>query len=92
VWYNTEAGKTIEGRPVPFVFSNTTSVHVSSFYTRYPVLWALNIMNITDMILKDIKVNAIATRAPYFSKWVQNTGGLDTMDARNVNLTSLWYQ
>ncbi|KAF2645956.1 putative galacturan 1,4-alpha-galacturonidase C [Massarina eburnea CBS 473.64] len=92
VWYNTEAGNTIEGRPMPFVFWNVSDVSVSNFHIKDPQLWALNIMNGTDMAFKNIKVNATATQAPYGKNWVQNTDGFDTMDAHNISLDGLWYQ
>ncbi|KAF2790444.1 glycoside hydrolase family 28 protein [Melanomma pulvis-pyrius CBS 109.77] len=91
-WYTSEAGNTQEGRPMPFVFWNVTNVQVSNFHIKDPALWALNIMNGTHMTFSDIKVNATATQAPYGANWVQNTDGFDTMDARNVSLTGLWYQ
>lgn len=77
---------------MPFVFWNVSDVSVSDFHIKDPQLWALNIMNGTNMHFKNIKVNATATQAPYGSNWVQNTDGFDTMDTRNVTLDGLWYQ
>ncbi|KAF1948889.1 putative galacturan 1,4-alpha-galacturonidase C [Byssothecium circinans] len=92
VWYNTEAGDTQVGRPMPFVFWNVSDVSVSNFHIKDPQLWALNIMNGTNMAFNNIKVNATATQAPYGENWVQNTDGFDTMDAKNISLDGLWYQ
>ncbi|ORX95694.1 polygalacturonase [Clohesyomyces aquaticus] len=92
VWYTAEAGKTQPGRPMPFVFWNVSSVSVSNLYIKDPQLWAINIMNGTDMTFNNMLVNATATKAPYGVNWVQNTDGFDTMDANNVTLTNFWYQ
>ncbi|KAF2703560.1 glycoside hydrolase family 28 protein [Pleomassaria siparia CBS 279.74] len=92
IWFNTEAGTTLPGRPMPFVFWNVSDVHVTNFHIKDPPLWALNIMNGTNMVFQDIKVNSTATQAPYGENWVQNTDGFDTMDAKNVTLDGLWYQ
>jgi galacturan 1,4-alpha-galacturonidase len=91
-WYTSEAGTTLEGRPMPFVFWNASNTHVSNFHIKDPQLWALNIMNGTNMSFQNIKVNATASQAPYGKNWVQNTDGFDTMDARNISLDGLWYQ
>lgn len=77
---------------MPFVFWNVSDVSVSDFHIKDPQLWALNIMNGTNMYFKNIKVNATATKAPYGKNWVQNTDGFDTMDTRNITLDGLWYQ
>ncbi|GAB1200721.1 hypothetical protein APSETT444_010097 [Aspergillus pseudonomiae] len=92
VWYTAEAGTTQPGRPMPFVFWNVSDVHVDNFYVKDPPLWALNIMNGTDMQFNNIYCNATAVDAPYGENWVQNTDGFDTMDARNIRLTNFVYQ
>ncbi|KAL9625433.1 MAG: hypothetical protein Q9160_000496 [Pyrenula sp. 1 TL-2023] len=92
VWYTVEAGYTLPGRPMPFVFWNVSQVAVQSFFVKEPQLWSINIMNGTNMVFDDIYVNATATQAPYGKNWVQNTDGFDTMDARNIQLTNFIYQ
>ncbi|KAL9116029.1 MAG: hypothetical protein Q9227_000397 [Pyrenula ochraceoflavens] len=91
-WYTAEAGYTLPGRPMPFVFWNVSQVTVQSFFVKQPQLWSINIMNGTDMTFDDIYVNATATKAPYGKNWVQNTDGFDTMDSRNIVLTNFIYQ
>lgn len=91
-WYNAEQAKTREGRPMPFVIWNVSSVSVRGFNIWQPALWALNIMNGTDLVFEDIYVNATATKAPWGKNWVQNTDGFDTMDVNNVSLRNLTYQ
>lgn len=91
-WYTLEAGVTKPGRPMPFVFWNVSDVTVRNFEVKDPPLWAINIMNGTDMWFDNIVSNATATQAPYGSNWVQNTDGFDTMDAHNIRLTNFWYQ
>ncbi|RAQ50290.1 galacturan 1 [Aspergillus flavus] len=92
VWYTAEAGNTQPGRSMPFVFWNVSDVHVDNFYVKDPQLWALNIMNGTNMQFNNITCNATAVDAPYGENWVQNTDGFDTMDARNIRLTNFVYQ
>lgn len=96
-WYVAEAaspvGETLPGRPMPFVFWNVSDVHVSNFYIRDPQLWALNIMNGTNMAFANITVNATAPTAPQNgTNWIQNTDGFDTMDATNIQLDNFTYQ
>ncbi|KAK8235662.1 putative galacturan 1,4-alpha-galacturonidase C [Phyllosticta capitalensis] len=91
-WYTAEEGFTRPGRPMPCVFWNVSDVTVRNFAIRQPPLWALNIMNGTDMLFENIYVNATASRAPWGTNWVQNTDGFDTMDATNITLTNLTYQ
>ena len=55
-------------------------------------LWAINIMNGTNLWFDDIYVNSTAVNAPYGKNWVQNTDGFDTMDAYNIGLTNFVYQ
>jgi polygalacturonase len=91
-WYNAEEAHTKPGRPMPFVFWHVKEVTVKNFYVVQPQLWAINIMNGTNMLFDNIYVNATASRAPWGKNWVQNTDGFDTMDARNVKLFNLIYQ
>ncbi|PLB46848.1 galacturan 1,4-alpha-galacturonidase C [Aspergillus steynii IBT 23096] len=92
VWYTAEAGDTQPGRPMPFVFWNASEVNVENFYVKDPQLWALNIMNGTNMRFNNIYCNATAVNAPWGENWVQNTDGFDTMDAHNIQLTNFVYQ
>ncbi|KAK5132438.1 hypothetical protein LTR08_009049 [Meristemomyces frigidus] len=92
VWYTAEAGDTQPGRPMPFVFWNVSDVTVSNFKVLQPPLWSLNIMNGTDMSFENITCNATATQVPYGENWVQNTDGMDTMDANNIKLKNFIYQ
>lgn len=55
-------------------------------------LWALNIMNGTNMSFTNITSNSTALLAPYGTNWVQNTDGFNTMDAHNISLTNFYYQ
>ncbi|KAF1928370.1 glycoside hydrolase family 28 protein [Didymella exigua CBS 183.55] len=96
-WYVAEAaspvGDTQPGRPMPFVFWNVSDVSVSNFYVRDPQLWAINIMNGTNMAFANITVNATAPSAPKNgTNWIQNTDGFDTMDANNILLENFVYQ
>ncbi|KAK6336474.1 hypothetical protein TWF696_002025 [Orbilia brochopaga] len=91
-WYNAEHGSTQEGRPMPFVFWNVSQVTVNNFFVRQSPLWAINIMNGTDMYFTNITSNSTAHSAPYGSNWVQNTDGFNTMDARNIYLKGFTYQ
>ncbi|KAI8199042.1 putative galacturan 1,4-alpha-galacturonidase C [Colletotrichum sp. SAR 10_76] len=90
-WYTSEAGETVEGRPMPFVFWNVSDVSVRNFYIKQPQFWAYNIMNGTDMVFQNISNNATATKAPGRYNWVQNTDGFDTMDARNISVKGFEY-
>ncbi|ORY65031.1 pectin lyase fold/virulence factor [Pseudomassariella vexata] len=91
-WYTAEGGDTQPGRPMPFVFWNVSEVVVEHFYVKDSPLWALNIMNGTNMWFDDIEVNSTAANAPYGANWVQNTDGFDTMDANNIVLTNFRYR
>ncbi|KAF9880240.1 extracellular exo-polygalacturonase [Colletotrichum karsti] len=91
VWYTAEAGETVEGRPMPFVFWNVSDVTVKNFHIRQPQFWAYNIMNGTNMYFENISSNATATKAPSRYNWVQNTDGFDTMDARNITVKGFEY-
>lgn len=95
-WYEAEAaspvGDTQPGRPMPFVFWNVSDVTVSNFYVVQPQLWAINIMNGTNLAFDHIYVNATAPNAPWGDNWVQNTDGFDTMDASNVRLSNFVFQ
>jgi galacturan 1,4-alpha-galacturonidase len=78
---------------MPFVFWNVSDVSVSNFYIRDPQLWAINIMNGTNMAFANITVNATAPSAPRNgTNWIQNTDGFDTMDANNILLENFVYQ
>jgi galacturan 1,4-alpha-galacturonidase len=91
-WYNAEKKVTQPGRPMPFVFWNTSEVLVEHFFVKDSPLWALNIMNGTNMWFDDINCNSTALNAPWGTNWVQNTDGFDTMDANNIKLTNMFYQ
>ncbi|KAF9250788.1 CAZyme family GH28 [Penicillium roqueforti] len=91
-WYTAEKGDTQPGRPMPFVFWNVSDVSVENFYVKDPQLWAVNIMNGTNMRFNNIYCNATAVDAPYGENWVQNTDGFDTMDVQNVQLSNFVYQ
>ncbi|KAB5572001.1 glycoside hydrolase family 28 protein [Coniochaeta sp. 2T2.1] len=91
-WYNAEQAVTQPGRPMPFVFWNVSDVMVEHFFVKDSPLWAINIMNGTNMWFDDIYVNSTAVNAPFGKNWVQNTDGFDTMDAYNIGLTNFVYQ
>jgi galacturan 1,4-alpha-galacturonidase len=92
VWYSAEAGNTKPGRPMPMVFWNTSEVVVERFFVKQPPLWAINIMNGTNMRFDNVLVNATALSAPWGKNWVQNTDGFDTMDCKNISLTNFVFQ
>ncbi|KAK3675170.1 hypothetical protein LTR78_005104 [Recurvomyces mirabilis] len=97
LWYydergNSTVGATRPGRPMPFVFWNVSDVAVSNFYIDQPQLWSINMMNATDMVFDNIRVNATSPQAPEGYNYVQNTDGFNTMDTRNVLLTNFIYQ
>ena len=77
---------------MPFVLWGVARVTLRNFSILQPQLWALNVMNGTDLEFSNIYVNATATKAPWGQNWVQNTDGFDTMDARNVRLVNFVYQ
>ncbi|KAI4595793.1 hypothetical protein KJ359_006430 [Pestalotiopsis sp. 9143b] len=91
VWYTEEAGDTQPGRPMPFVLWNVSNVIVEDFSIWQPQLWSFNIMNGTNISVKNLAVNASATKAPSGDNWVQNTDGFDTMDVRNLTLRNFTY-
>ncbi|KAI5243005.1 pectin lyase-like protein [Aureobasidium subglaciale] len=92
VWYTAEAGHTVPGRPMPFVFWNVSDVTVKKFFIIDPPLWSFNIMNGTNMWVDELYCNATATQANASQNWVQNTDGFDTMDSKNIRLTNFVYQ
>lgn len=65
---------------------------LAAVFVKQPQLWAVNVMNGTNMWFDDIYVNATALSAPWGKNWVQNTDGFDTMDAHNIALTNFVYQ
>lgn len=78
---------------MPFVLWNVSFVTVSNFYVRDPQLWAINIMNGTNLSFTNITVNATAPSAPKNgTNWIQNTDGFDTMGTSNVVLRNFVYQ
>lgn len=77
---------------MPFVLWNVSNVEVNDFQILQPPLWALNIMNGTNLHFKNITCNATAFSAPYGKNWVQNTDGFDTMDVHNATLDGFTYQ
>ncbi|PLB54605.1 putative extracellular exo-polygalacturonase [Aspergillus steynii IBT 23096] len=91
LWYTDEAGTTKPGRPIPFQLWNISNVIVQNFAVLEPQLWAINIMNGTNLEFENIHVNATATKAPSGKNWVQNTDGFDTMDTENVRLKNFTY-
>jgi polygalacturonase len=77
---------------MPFVLWAVSRVTLRNFSILQPQLWALNVMNGTDLNFENIYVNATATKAPWGQNWVQNTDGFDTMDVRNAKLVNFVYQ
>ncbi|RMZ20319.1 hypothetical protein D0859_15681 [Hortaea werneckii] len=97
VWYyaergNDTVGATQPGRPIPFQLWNVSDVTIKNFHVVQPQLWAINMMNATDIVADNIYVNATSPEAPPGYNWVQNTDGFNTMDTRNVHLTNFVYQ
>lgn len=80
-------------------------MHVSNFAVEQPQLWAINIMNGTNIHFDNMRVSAVSSAAPEGAEWVQNTDGFgtpkdylrskltltDTMDAKNITLTNFTY-
>lgn len=54
---------------------NVSNVIVEDFSIWQPQLWSFNIMNGTNISVKNLAVNASATKAPSGDNWVQNTDG-----------------
>jgi galacturan 1,4-alpha-galacturonidase len=83
IWYFDErnetkgatVGATRPGRPMPFVLWNVSDVTVSNFHVVQPQLWAINMMNATNIVFDNIYVNATSPEAPHGVNWVQNTDG-----------------
>lgn len=83
VWYYDErnetegatVGATRPGRPMPFVLWNVSDVDVRNFHVVQPQLWAINMMNATNVVFDNIYVNATSPEAPKGINWVQNTDG-----------------
>ena len=69
---------------MPFVFWNVSDVYVNSFMVKDSPLWALNIMNGTDMTFHDITCNSTAVNAPFGTNWVQNTDGFGASRTRKT--------
>jgi len=61
---------------MPFVLWNVSDVTVRNFFVKDPALWAINIMNGTNMIFDKISVNATSTLQPYGGGWDANTVGV----------------
>jgi galacturan 1,4-alpha-galacturonidase len=86
IWYFDErnetkgatVGATRPGRPMPFVLWNVSDVTVSNFHVVQPQLWAINMMNATNIVFDNIYVNATSPEAPHGVNWVQNTDGFST--------------
>jgi galacturan 1,4-alpha-galacturonidase len=86
IWYFDErnetkgatVGATRPGRPMPFVLWNVSDVAVSNFHVLQPQLWAINMMNATNIVFDNIYVNATSPEAPHGVNWVQNTDGFST--------------
>jgi galacturan 1,4-alpha-galacturonidase len=74
-WFNAEEAHTQPGRPMPFVLWNVTSVVVRDFFVKQPPLWAVNVMNGSNLVFENLYVNATASKAPWGKNWVQNTDG-----------------
>ncbi|KAK6835868.1 hypothetical protein RU639_002288 [Aspergillus parasiticus] len=91
IWYTADEGNTTQGRPMPFNIWNVTDVSVKNFYVKQPQLWSINLMNGTNVLLENIVVSAKSTKQPDGENWVQNTDGLDTMDANHVQVTNFTY-
>ncbi|CAG8961650.1 hypothetical protein HYFRA_00006187 [Hymenoscyphus fraxineus] len=91
-WYDAEEAVTRVGRPMPFNLWNVSEVRVENFYIKDSPLWALNVMNGTNMHFENITCNSTALRVPYGVNWVQNTDGFDTMDSHNISLLNFTYQ
>jgi galacturan 1,4-alpha-galacturonidase len=91
-WYNDEKEYTQPGRPMPLVFWHVNQVSLTNFYVVQPPLWAINVMNGTNLWFENIYVNATASKAPWGKNWVQNTDGWDTMDVKNATLKNFVYQ
>ncbi|KAI3298670.1 CAZyme family GH28 [Penicillium roqueforti] len=95
---NHAAGFIITGHNITIDGYGTGSIDgngntcVENFYVKDPQLWAVNIMNGTNMRFNNIYCNATAVDAPYGENWVQNTDGFDTMDVQNVQLSNFVYQ
>jgi galacturan 1,4-alpha-galacturonidase len=88
VWYWDErnetkgatVGATRPGRPMPFVLWNVSDVDVRNFHVVQPQLWAINMMNATNIVFDNIYVNATSPEAPDGVNWVQNTDGFSEWD------------
>jgi galacturan 1,4-alpha-galacturonidase len=65
---------------MPFVFWNVSEITVKNFYVKDPPLWAINIMNGTNMIFDNIRVTATATQQPWGANWAVDTDGFSKFD------------
>jgi polygalacturonase len=87
VWYWDErnetasatVGATRPGRPMPFMLWNVSDVDVRNFHVVQPQLWAINMMNATNIVFDNIYVNATSPEAPAGKNWVQNTDGFSKL-------------
>lgn len=53
---------------------------IKNFHVVQPQLWAINMMNATDIVADNIYVNATSPQAPPGYNWVQNTDGFSEND------------
>jgi galacturan 1,4-alpha-galacturonidase len=60
---------------MPFVLWNVSDVDVRNFHVVQPQLWAINMINATNIVFDNIYVNATSPEAPEGINWVQNTDG-----------------
>lgn len=59
----------------PFVLWNITDSSGNNFFVKQPQLWAINIMNGTNLSFENITSSAVSNNAPAGSNWVQNADG-----------------
>lgn len=64
---------------MPFMLWNVSDVEVRNFHVVQPQLWAINMMNATNIVFDNIYVNATSPEAPAGKNWVQNTDGFSKL-------------